>query len=246
MITRFFHNILLWVFITIPFAVCAQENDLLLKQKSYGMGVMVKSNGVGVVYQQQSYTKRQVERYFYADFGSFKHINESKTVNHKVENKMPFVYGKMFHTAVLRGAAGLSHGLVRPTQFNNVSVDIQAGTGLSLGIQRPVYLRIETIENDQKAVKNIQYSRKTVPSSESIIGYAKNGEGWSELEYRPGVVGVFNLAFSWNQYAQVSKRLNVGGSLDYYPSGLPIMAFGQNPKLNATFFVGFMWVLNQG
>lgn len=229
-----------------PQILFGQTKDMLLEQKSFGFGLMVKSNGIGLNYQQQVSANKKIGRYYYADFGSFKHSNESKIVNHKVENKMPFVYGKLFHTAVVRGASGVSVQLAKPSKLNNISVDLQAAAGFALGVQRPVYLRIETIENDQKTVKNVPYTRESVPTSENIIGYAKNGEGWSELKYRPGMAGVFNVAFSWDQYAQVTKRLNVGASLDYYPKGLPIMAFRPNPKLNATFFVGFMWVINHG
>ncbi len=246
MIQKFFHNILVVAFFCAPILVFAQTDQMLLEQKSYGFGLMVKSNGIGLNYQHQVATNKRFGRYYYADFGSFKHTNESKIVNHKVENKMPFVYGKMFHTATIRGALGVSLRLTKPSKLNNITVDLQAATGFTLGVQRPVYLRIETIENDQKTVKNVPYTRELVPNSENIIGYAKNGEGWSELKYRPGMAGVFNVAFSWDQYAQVAKRLNLGASLDYYPQGLPIMAFRPNPKLNATFFVGFMWVINQG
>jgi hypothetical protein len=208
--------------------------------------MMVKSNGIGLSYQQEVYKGNSLGTYFYADFGTFKHTNESKIVNHKVENKMPYVYGKLHHTASLRSALGVTLPLVKPSVNNHISVNFQTGVGVALGIQRPVYLRLETIENDQKTVKNVKYTRAVVPTSDHIIGYAKNGSGWSELVVRPGAAGLFNLAFSWNEYGQVAKRLNVGANLDYYPNGLPIMSFGENPKLNATFFVGFMWVINQG
>ncbi|MFT5725307.1 MAG: hypothetical protein ACI9JN_002431 [Bacteroidia bacterium] len=230
----------------LPIICQAQNSEFLSKTKSYGMGFQVKSNGFGFAYQQQNFSYKHFDRYYYVDFGSFKHTNESKIVNHKVENKMPYVYGKLFHTAVLRAASGVSLTLVKPNLQNDIAIDIQGALGLSIGLQRPVYLRIETLENDQKTVKTIKYSRGDVPTSEDIIGYSKNGEGWGALEYRPGVVGHFNVAFSWDEFAQVSKRVNVGGSLDYFPQGLPIMAFDQNPKLNATFYIGFMWVINQG
>lgn len=230
----------------ISIGVQAQETEPFLHQKSYGFGLAVRSNGVGVSFQKQTNSSNQLNRFYYADFGTFKHTNESKIVNHKVENKMPYVYGKLFHTAVTRGIVGADVDLVKAHRYNTVSVNVQTGIGLTMAAQRPVYLRIETIENDQKTVKNVKYTREAVPTAEHIIGYAKNGNGWDELTYRPGIAGMFNMAFTWNDYAQVSKRVNVGATLDYYPNGLPIMSIAPNPKLNATFFVGFMWVLNQG
>ena len=159
---------------------------------------------------------------------------------------MPFVYGKLFHTARLRTLYGMSRRVIQPKRYNHVAVDLQGSAGMTMGLQRPVYLRVETIQNDQKTVKSVKYSRQDVPSAEPIIGYSKNGEGWKELAYRPGFSSLLNVSFTWNEFTQVSKRVNIGASVDYYPGGLPIMAFGQNPKLNATFFVGFMWVINQG
>jgi hypothetical protein len=243
---RYLHKLLLGVLVICSTISIAQTQASDHWQKSYGIGVKVKSNGIGLAYQQQFHKSQHLSRFVYADFGSFKHTNESKIVNHKAENKMPFVYGKLFHTARCRALYGVSMRLIQPRKYNHVAVDIQGSGGIAIGIQRPVYLRIETIENDQKTVKNVKYSRQNVADAEPIIGYSKNGEGWKELEYRPGASSLINVSFTWNEFTQVSKRVNIGASMDYYPGGLPIMAFGQNPKLNATFFVGFMWVINQG
>jgi hypothetical protein len=232
--------------LALPTLSMSQDEGFSSKTKSYGIGGHLISNGVGLSYHQQKYAQKRFDRFFYADFGSFKHTNEAKVVNHKVENKMPYVYGKLFHTANAKALAGLSIAVTRPNLQNGVAIDIQGGVGFSIGIQRPVYLRIETIENDQKTVKNVKYSPSSVSNAEPIIGYSRNGQGWRELEYRPGLVARFNVAFTWDEFAQVAKRVYVGTSLNYFPNGLPIMAFGQNPKLNPTFFAGFMWVVNQG
>jgi hypothetical protein len=246
LIQRILHTVLTTSIVFCAIQGLSQRTGTSNNIKSNGIGIKVKSNGLGIAYHHQTNGNKIYGRFFYADFGSFKHTNESKIINHKVENKLPFVYGKLFHTARFRTMYGLSYRLVQPRVSNHVAVDVQAGSGLTLGIQRPVYLRTETLQNDQKTVKNVKYSRHTVPNAEPIIGYAKNGEGWRELSYRPGVAAVMNIAFSWNESVQVAKRLNLGVSMDYYPGGLPIMAFGQNPKLNASFYVGFMWVINQG
>lgn len=246
MFKRYLHKLLLGVLVICSTVSIAQNQASDHWQKSYGIGVKVKSNGIGLAYQQQFHKSQHLSRFVYADFGSFKHTNESKIVNHKAENKMPFVYGKLFHTARCRALYGVSMRLIQPRKYNHVAVDIQGSGGIAIGIQRPVYLRIETIENDQKTVKNVKYSRQNVADAEPIIGYSKNGEGWKELEYRPGASSLINVSFTWNEFTQISKRVNIGASMDYYPGGLPIMAFGKNPKLNATFFVGFKWVINQG
>ncbi len=246
MFKRYLHKLLLGVLVICSTVSIAQTQASDHWQKSYGIGVKVKSNGIGLAYQQQFHKSQHLSRFVYADFGSFKHTNESKIVNHKAENKMPFVYGKLFHTARCRALYGVSMRLIQPRKYNHVAVDIQGSGGIAIGIQRPVYLRIETIENDQKTVKNVKYSRQNVADAEPIIGYSKNGEGWKELEYRPGASSLINVSFTWNEFTQISKRVNIGASMDYYPGGLPIMAFGKNPKLNATFFVGFKWVINQG
>lgn len=209
----------------------------------FGCGFVLRSNGVGITAQRLVNTGRDGWKHqFYADFVTHKHVRESKVVNHKVENKMPFVFGKLNHTALTRLGYGFSKTLVPMGRFNRVGIDFQSAIGLSLGIQRPVYVRIEEFEGDVQLIKSVRYTPENVPDADKIIGYARNGEGWNELSYRPGVLARMNFAIHWQEYSQVAKQVNLGCALDYFPGGLPIMAFDPNPKLYPTFFVGFMWL----
>lgn len=214
--------------------------------KEIGFGFLLKTNGVGASFSRSVYKTDHLAQYFYADFVSHKHIKESKVVNHKAENKMPYVFGKQYHTAITRTAFGFSKPLVRPIFPNGLSIDVQAGVGLSVATQRPVYLRVQTVANDQSTIEIVKYSPQNVPTAQEIIGYARNGEGWDELIYKPGVLFKMETSFTWNDYDQLAKRVHVGASVDYFPKGLSIMAFGENPRLTPTFYAGIMWVINKG
>jgi len=214
--------------------------------KELGFGGLLKTNGVGLSFTRTVNKSDKIANYFYSDFVSHKHIKESKVVNHKAENKMPYVFGKQFHTAIARTAFGFSKPLVRPIFPNGLSIDIQGGIGLSMACQRPVYLRVQTVANDQSTIEIVKYSSTSVSSAQEIIGYAKNGEGWDELIYKPGVLLKMETSFTWNDFDQLAKRIHIGASVDYFPKGLSIMSFGENPRITPTFFVGIMWVVNKG
>lgn len=224
-----------------PVVVLAQSDEPT-NYGTVGFGGLVRSNGMGLAFQKQSPVLRSgISRHYYVDFVTHKHLRESKIVNHKVENKMPYVFGKLNHNALTRFAFGFSKALVDRSGFNNVGVSFQGGLGLSVAAQRPVYVRVEAFEDDVQIVKNVKYTPQNVPDSEKIIGYSRNGEGWDELTYRPGLVARANFAINWKEYSRSSKQVNVGATLDYFPNGLPIMAFVKNPSLYPTFYIGFMW-----
>lgn len=234
------------LFTALSAALYAQDGALINGVRNHGVGVVLRNNGLGLSYQYQSLPViGSFSRWLYADFTTFRHNRESKVVNHQVENRMPFVYGKLNHTGFARLNYGVSRRLVQRGIHNSIGLDIQVGMGMTAAFQRPVYLSVERIRDDQKVVEFVKYSPEEVPDSDQIIGYARNGEGWDQLEVRPGISATFNTAFTWSDYAHFVKRVNLGASVSYFPGGLPIMAFRDNPKLNTSFFVGFMWVFPQ-
>ncbi len=225
--------------VIMPCALMAQSDRI----SNFGLGATLRSNGLGLTFQKEvGLKKSQLSRYYYGDFVTHKHTKESKIVNHQVENKMPYVFGKLNHNALARIGVGFSKSLVDKSSFNNVGIKFQSVVGLSVAMQRPVYVRIEEKEGDVQIVDNVRYSPERVPDSKKIIGYSRNGDGWDEISYRPGVLARANIAISWQEFSRTSKQVNVGVTIDYFPGGLPIMAFADNPKVYPTFFLGFMWV----
>lgn len=219
------------------------QTELGARSSNIGFGATIRSNGFGLAFQKEvGYANRSTARYYYADFVTHKHNKESKIVNHQVENKMPYVFGKLNHTALGRLGVGVSRSLVNKSDFNNVGIRFQAALGMSLGIQRPVYLRVEEFEGDIQIIQNVRYSPTAVPDSKKVIGYARNGDGWDQLSYKPGILAKANVSINWQEYSRSSKQINLGATIDYFPGGLPIMAFTHNPKVYPTFFLGFMWV----
>ncbi len=217
-----------------------------LTSKTYSFGVVGKGNGFGVAFKKVKQSNKQFNRVYYADFTSFKHVSEAKVVNNKIENRMPFVYGKLNHNGLIRLGYGVAKPLMQSNLANSLTVGFQLNSGLTIGVQRPVYLRVEEVEDNLKTVKIVKYSPQVLTSAESIVGYARNGSGWDELTVTPGVMANLSVNFTWNDYANIAKRLEIGAMLDYFPSGFDVMAFKPNPKLNPSFFVGFMWVINRG
>ncbi len=211
---------------------------------NWGLGLQWRNNGLGVNFQKMSATVNRygVNPYYYADFVSHRHLKESKIVNHEVENKTPYVFGKLNHVALARFGYGFSKSLTQRTRFNNFDLQWQTVVGPTFGLQRPTYVRVENMINDEVRFESVRYTPESVPDGERILGYARNGDGWDELTYKPGVLFRTNVALNWHEYTRVSKQVNFGLTIDYFPDGLPIMAFTQNPKLYYTYFVSFMWL----
>ena len=212
--------------------------------KSMGIGGVVRGNGLGVNlfydWKKQSPWTNQLN----LDFVSHKHANEARIVNHTVSNKQPFVLGKLNHVGLSRLTFGKSLDLIPKGTHGKLAVALQSNLGVTAAWLRPVYVRIDPREDVGIQSENVRYTPQNVENPDRIVGYSRNGYGWDELSVLPGVLFRSNIACTWSAYGQSAKQLVAGFTLDYFPSGLPVMATYSNPNFYAGVFVGLNWMLN--
>lgn len=217
-------------------------------QGNWGFGMTLKSNGFGGLMEFGIPTKYpQLQKRMSLDFGTVKHQREIKVVNQGAQNPSPFVYGKLFHNFMLRGAFGFGKSVVPRSPSNHIGVELMALIGPTLVIQRPVYLDIMRFKiNDSAPIINSEkYDPNQHTNQNNMVGYSRDKDGWDELAYRPGIGFKPAVKFYWGNYDRTMKQLQAGVMIDYFPGGFPIMAFGENPATYASPFLSFSWSFNK-
>lgn len=207
----------------------------------YG-GPVLRTYGYGVTAGFRNINTKHTRTWQF-DLVTHKHPREIKIINPNVQNPRPYVYGKLYRTAFMRFNTGYELPLIRRNDWNRLGVYLQAQGGITTAIQRPVYLSIyHRNGNDNSGfIRSERYDPNVHTRQEDILGYADDQAGWGELEYRLGLNLRAAVDLQWASDNGGFKSLRVGGIIDYFPGGLPMMALTENPKAPATLYVAFIW-----
>lgn len=219
----------------------AQFREVPDHQSFYGGGVL-RTNGWGGLLGVKG-VLLPPNQSIQLDLVTHRHPREIKIINPSVQNPRAYVFGKLYHTAVLRFDWGIERELVRRTDWNRLGLTGRGQVGPVFGIQRPVYLSIyKPGANDMIGlIRSERYDPDVHNSQDNILGYSEKRKGWDELEYKPGVNAQLSLDLQWTSDNGGYKSLRVGGVADYFPGGLPIMAFTDNKNLSLTLFLSLIW-----
>jgi hypothetical protein len=212
------------------------------KNKTVFGGLTLRTNGLGLCAGVKK-TTGSYHQMFQLDAVTHKHPQEIKIVNPNIQNPRPYVFGKLYRTALVRSGFGLEKALLVRNDWNRLGLYAQWMVGPELAIQRPVFLDIyRTNFNDNTGyISSERYDPTVHTSQEEVVGYSNTENGWDEVEYRVGMQSQLSVSMQWAGENGGYKGFRIGGVLDYYPGGLPLMAFAKNPKSRGTLFVTFIW-----
>jgi len=221
--------------------VAAQELESYDVQSIYG-GPVLRTNGLGATFGMRKSSK-QTTRVYQFDLVTHKHSRELKIVNQSIQNPRPYVFGKLYRTAIARANIGLEHPLIKRNDWNRLGMNANIMVGANLGMLRPVYLDIYYRRNNDVGddIRSERYDPELHTYQEGIIGYSDKKRGWSDMEYRMGLNAQLAFDLQWTGDNGGYKALRIGGVLDYFPGGLPVMAFAENPSAPMTLFLAFIW-----
>ncbi|HQU56807.1 MAG TPA: hypothetical protein PLG88_05215, partial [Chitinophagaceae bacterium] len=123
---------------------------------------------------------------------------------------------------------------------NGVAVSVIYTGGLALGLLKPYYIDVVDPGNDE--MKTIKYSQQdsALFVGPTIIGGGGFGKGWNELKVKPGAFVKTALRFDYGRFNEVVSGLEVGISVDFYGSKIPIMIAQKEKNL---FFQGYIALL---
>lgn len=210
--------------------------------RSFFGGVMYKSTGWGLAYQNRLDNPNKLGRQIEAEFASYHHPQETKSFNTEVNNPSPYVFGKLNKAAILKLNCTFSKRISTFSDAQRVGIDLTAGAGFTLGFLKPVYLNI--IYPDALGFETL-VAEKFDPNKHTdktrIAGYTDNRVGWSELTYKPGLNVSAGLGFNWGYFTNFPKRLETGFYLEYFNKGLPVMAFVKNKTLQQGLYVRLLF-----
>lgn len=208
--------------------------------KQLALGITLRNNGWGIGIKQHYALNGKSDRHWVTEFASNRHHQEVKIINSISQNASPYVFGKLYHTSTLQSFYGHTFKL-SDFQDNNrlhLSCDISAGAGLAF--LKPVYLNIyhPTSQGDGIVIPE-RYNPDEHVNQGDIQGYSSFRYGFNEYTFKP-ILGIRSaINFHWGGVSTNYRSLSAGVMYQYYPWGLPIMAYAQNPGSRILLFMSF-------
>jgi len=110
--------------------------------------------------------------------------------------------------------------------------------GLTLAIAKPVYLYF--YDETGQYLKEEKYDPDNpYHDEEYIYGRAPYTDGLGEIKLYPGVMAKAGLNFEFGKLNSKIRALEAGGTVEYFPVAIPIMAFNPEMSLVFTLYLNF-------
>lgn len=215
------------------------EDGVLVYSKQSIFGLQVRSNGYGLFYEAGRMKTNRKTNIYRIDITEIKDHKEEKQPNAGAFFGNPYIFGKINNFYQVTLGFGQQYILGQKGNKNGVAVSAIYNGGLALGLLRPYYIEAADQSGGSETIKySVQDS--SVFLGTSIIGGGGLGKGWSEIKMKPGAFLKTALRFDYGRFNEVVSGIEVGVSVEFYSSKIPIML---QPKDKQLFFQSYISVL---
>ncbi len=208
--------------------------------REYTFGISGHTRGYTVNGRYLKYQDGFVKQGFELDLAKLRHPKEVRS-SILSSNSRGFVFGRInsFYTA--------RFGYIREkimydkTDQGTVSISLVTSGGLSLGLQKPVYV-IVAQENENRSIERYNPLEQTA----SITGEANWFTGLFRTKLRPGVYGKLGVAFDYDLLDSKVTSLETGVIYDFFFADVPIFFETSNTSINVPGFFQIYIAANFG
>jgi hypothetical protein len=210
-----------------------EEEGVLNFNKQSAFGLQLRSNGYGVFYEKAHMVTPRFANLYAIELTEIKHRKEEKT-NIGGNNFFggSYFYGKINNFYQLKLGYGQQYVFGQKGNKNGIAVTGIYQAGLSAGLLKPYYLKID--DGSRTGIRDIKYtsSDSTLfldpPRGSYIVGSSGFLKGWDEVKVRPGAYLKTALRFDFGHYNESLQAIEIGLSVDAYAEKIQIMAY--NPS----------------
>ncbi len=223
-----------------------QEEGALVFNKQSVVGLRLNTDGWSFLYEKGFMKSVKVTNLFSLEFGEKKHPKEKRlsyqfSTGNFIQIGTPYVYGKRNIFYQLKPGFGQQRLVGGKTNRNGVAVHWIYSGGISLGLERPYYVRVFDDGTGQAA--DIRYSKE-----DSLIflspGNIAQGTGlrygWGQMKIVPGVHAKTALRFDYGRFNELVSAIEVGVNFEAYSRTPEIMLLTTNRQL---FFNSYVAIL---
>jgi len=220
----------------------------LIYTREKAMNLSFNSSGFSLGYSKGRLKSYQTTPFWQLELGRLKHAKEFKQISDAtgVRNAKPYAFGRknVFFTARLM--RGQKRYLTEKAKTKGVAIGWQYMGGVSLGLLKPYYLKIQRQIDpglpQEFAISTEKYSldnRDVFLDTRAIVGAASFWKGIGETKALPGLHARIGVLFDWGAFDETSKSVDAGVMIDVYPKAVPIMIDAKNHPFFLNLYINF-------
>lgn len=215
------------------------EEGVLIYQKQNIFGIQLRTNGYGAFYEMGRMKSNRKTNIYRIDISEIKSNAEEKLMGGSWPFGNPFVFGKINYFYPVTFGFGQQYILGQKGNKNGVAVSAVYNAGLSIGLLRPYYVNIINGSNNEEAIKYTPEDSLSFVNG-PFLGAAGLSKGWGDLKVKPGAFAKAAMRFDWGRFNESVSGIEIGLSVDFYASKVPLMLFQKERQL---FFQGHVALL---
>jgi len=216
------------------------ENVLLEHQ--WSVGAIIHTNGWGLKFRKGRNVTALRQFMWEIEFSTYKSSKEVRSINPYFSDSRSYFYGKLNYLWFIRGGVGQQRILNRKPYWGGVQLSWLYYGGLSLGMTKPVYLYIIHFNSGftDYEVTEEKYN-PDVHFIDNIYGRGSFLAGITQIGFHPGIYVKTGLDFEFGSKNRQISALEVGGTLDYSPVPVSIMAYNPRQSFFLTLYLSVMF-----
>lgn len=228
--------------LALPFGLFAQQKgEDEPNTRSLAFGLYAHTYGFGLDIQHLRFREGN-DLFFSLSFASLKNLKEQKIESLYVDQGgKDYYFGKKNYGYTLTPLIGLSRQLIQKSDFNRVSLRINAAVGPSLAIQKPYYLEVAVPFNQTQAIVEVVKYDPTQHNYGNIVGEADYFLGLNELSISPGIRGKLSGNLDFSRSDDYIRGIEFGVNADYYFTSPQLMATVENKNLYIGGMIGILF-----
>ena len=213
------------------------ETRVLYRKELLG-GFTLHGNGWGLFFQHGRHRTARDRRMLGIEVVGMKHPKEVKSFNPYYEDSRGYFYGKVNSMLILRPTYGRKNQITDKIRHTGVEVNTVWAIGPSIGLAKPIYLQIGSPDTFPYEFITVERYVPDEHDVQNIYGRATWFRGVDEMRLHLGGHARFGFNFEYSNQVSGIKGLEVGASIDAYPTVVPIMA-DLDGVVNKQFFFQF-------
>lgn len=228
-----------------------QEEGALVFNKQNVFGFRLNTDGWSMTFEKGYLKNAKVTNLFALEFGEKKHPKEKKLSYGEVAGgfiqfSTPYVYGKQNIFYQFKPTIGQQRLFGGKTNRNGVAVHAIYAGGISLGIERPYYVKVYTSNNNEsRDIKYSQADSAVFLTPGNIVQGTGFRYGWRDMKFVPGVHAKFAMRFDYGRFNELVSAIEVGVNVEAYARNINIMVpvQGITPGASRTFFNSYVAIM---
>jgi hypothetical protein len=221
-----------------------EEEGVIAYKKSFGGAVKLTSDGYGAFLEKGISKSIKRSLLFQLEITERKHPKEEKISLNPFGSGNPFIYGKINFMYPVKIGVQMQQLLGNKQSKNGVSITANLGGGLTLGLLRPYFIRMDTSNTGN--LVNVRYESKdssyfldadTNPTSQG----PGLGRGWSNLKVTPGIYIKPAIRFDYGRFNEMISALEVGLIGEFYSKKIPQMIYQKQRQFFLSAYVALVF-----